>query len=263
MSPDPFSLSKSSAELFVGKQDTAPRHIQHGHSGLRAQSDSHLITGYIQPKIDASDRWIHMGANMGHDEEPQPLINKSLASILGGAGVALVPVSIYVTMAYLHTDKFNVRGLRFVVFVVWCLLSFVLLGPVLIIGLLPAFCRFAYGPPRFRKRWFILQLLAWIGTLLFGAIGVAYWMGHRSRGPGEALIFHGVPTVVAAFALYLSVMSFMPAPFFDEDQMGQRVKLFLGVKSTKLVPLVCFGAALALGAIASFISWTTASTIPA
>ncbi len=192
---------------------------------------------------------------------PRSLKNKSLAAILGGAGVALVPVAIYVTMAYLHTDKFNFRGVRFVVFVVWCLLSFVLLGPVLVIGLLPTFCRFAYGPPRFRKRWFILQLLAWIGTLLFGAIGVAYWMGQRSRGPGEALIYHGVPTVVAAFAFYLSVMSFMTAPFFDEDQMGQRVKQFLGVQSTKLVPLVCFGAAVALGAVAGFLWWTTARTI--
>jgi hypothetical protein len=187
-------------------------------------------------------------------------INKTLAVILGVASLALAPVAVYVTLAYLHTDHLNARGVQYVIWIVWAMLNIFLLGPVVLIGLLPAAFRFAYGPPRFRKQWLMLQLLAWIGTLFFGAIGLAYWMGARKRDLLEASVFHAIPTAAAAFALYLCVMSFMPAPFFDEDPMGQRVKNFLGVKSTKSVPAVCFGAAIALAAIAGLMWWTPAST---
>lgn len=197
--------------------------------------------------------------SVDHEPDP-PLINKTLVSILGIASLALIPVAIYVTMAYLHTDHLNLRGLRFVITMVWMAMNVMLLGPVAVVGLLPAFARFAYGPPQFRRKWLTLQLIAWIGSLFFAAIGLGYWMGSRNRALHEAAVFHAIPTAAFAFALYLCVMSFLPAPFFDEDRMGQRVKQFLGVQETKSVPLVCFGAAIALAAIAALMWWVPAST---
>ncbi len=187
-------------------------------------------------------------------------MNKTLISGLAVASGLLFPVACWLTMAHLHIDHLGLSGQRFVLLVVWGMLCVALLGPVAIIGMIPAFGRFAYGPPEFRRRWLTLQLVAWIFTVFFGAIGLGYWMGERDRAAGESLVFHALPTTAAAFAAYLAAMSRMPPGFFEEDDMGQRVMGFLGAKSTDSVPTICLIAAGVVMAIGWLMWWVPANT---
>ena len=187
-------------------------------------------------------------------------MNRTLTAILVGAATLLFPVACYLTMARLHIDHLDLRGQQFVVLIVWGMLDLAVLGPVVVISMIPAFARFAFGPPEFRGRWMTLQLLAWIFTVFIAAAGLGYWMGERGRELGESLVFHAVPTVAAAFAGYLAAMSMMPAGFFEKDAMGQVVMKFLGVSSTGSVPKVCILAAIAVTAIAVLMWWVPANT---
>ena len=187
-------------------------------------------------------------------------MNKTLVTVLSVASGLLFPVACFVTMAYLHTDHLGLRGKQFVLIIVWGMLCLALLGPVALIGMIPAFGRFAYGPPGFRRRWLMVQLLAWIFTILVASAGLVYWMGERGREPGESLGFHAIPTAASAFAAYLAAMSMMPSGFFEEDVMGQRVMRFLGAESVESVPKVCILAAIGMLAIAALMWWVPAST---
>lgn len=115
---------------------------------------------------------------------------------------------------------------------------------------------FLLGPERFRRRWVLAQLTAWIATVAFACLLAGFFYYFDQRKISDAIGFSSGSAIAAGIGFYLLAMSVMPLEFFEEDRAGKAIYQFLGCTSLVLAPLMCrFGFAGFL-IIAFFLAYT-------
>jgi hypothetical protein len=104
--------------------------------------------------------------------------------------------------------------------------------PIMVISAMPGMFRFLVGAPSYRKRWVMLQSLAWVMLICFAMATAIITQDCFERGLSDSTGISLMNSIPAGIGFYLIVMSFMPEDFFENDYMGKKVMKFLGCKST-------------------------------